>query len=97
MITPSAVGVPTAGQTYSLTCSLTGATDTVIYQWFKGLTNNGTLLTNNSQLQFSSLRASDAGLYTCRANVHVMGVAIEDSTTMSINCKINFCHSGIIL
>ena len=66
VITPTSVGTPTAGQAYSLNCSLTEINDTVTYQWFKGLpSSNGTQLTNTSHLQFSPLRASDAGLYTC--------------------------------
>ena len=75
-------GTSTAGQTYSLDCSLTGTTDTVTYQWSH---RNGTQLTNVSQLEFSSLRASDAGLYTCRATVG--GVAVVETATVNVSRK----------
>ena len=87
VITRSAVGAPTAGQAYSLNCSLAGINDTytVNYQWFKGKDSNGTQLSNTSQLQFSSLRASDAGLYTCRAMVN--SVEIEETTNVTVSRK----------
>ena len=82
-------GIPTAGQAYSLNYCLTGitviVTDTVSYQWFKGQDSYGTHLTNTSELQFSSLRASDAGSYTCWAMVR--SVEMEGTTTMSVNRK----------
>ena len=80
MITPTSVGTPTAGKAYSLNCSLAGINDTVTYQWFKELPSNGTPLTNTSQLQ---LRASDAGLYTCRATVNSMDLEIEETATVT--------------
>ena len=89
MITPTSVGIPTVGQTYSLICYLTGpgVTVTVTYQWFKGLAaSNGTQLTNTHQLQFTSLRASDAGLYTCRATVN--SVEIEETASVTITRKV---------
>ena len=76
-------GTPTAGQNYSLDCSVSGTTDPATYQWFD---NNGTLLTNTSQLQFSPLLASHAGTYTCRATVG--SVVVESSDMVDINCKI---------
>ena len=85
MITSTSDGTLTAGQAYSLNCSLTGITDIVTYQWYEGLPSNGTQLTNSSQLQFSSLRASDAGLYTCQATVNSMH--IEKTTIVTITRK----------
>ena len=82
MITPSAAGTPTAGQTYSLDCSLAPATDPVTYKWFD---SNETLLSNTSQLQFSPLLASNAGTYSCQATVG--GVVVEGSAFVNINCK----------
>ena len=79
VITPTSVGTLTAGQAYSLNCFLTGINDTAVtYQWFKGLPSNGAQLTNTHQLQFSSLRASDTGLYTCRATLN--SVKIEKNS-----------------
>ena len=80
VITPS--GTPTAGQTYSLSCSLTGTNNAVTYQW---LDSNGTHLTNVSQLEFPILRASDVGLYTCRATVG--SVVVVQTATVDISCK----------
>ena len=80
MITPT--GDPTAGQTYSLNCSLTGTTDRVTYQW---LDSNGTQLINMDQLQFSPLLASHAGNYTCRATVG--SVMVEETVTVTVNRK----------
>ena len=85
IITPSAIGTPVAGETYSLDCSVSGASNPANYQWFD---NNGTQLANISQLQFSPLRVSDAGMYTCQATVG--DLMLKGSTTVNINCKC--CH-----
>ena len=86
LITPSAVGIPTAGQAYSLNCSLY-FTGVVTYQWFKGQGSNRSRRINTSQLQFSSLRASDAGLYTCQAMVIQNDVEIEETATVIVSRK----------
>ena len=75
-------GTPTAGQIYSLSCSLAVMTDPVSYQW---LNSNGTQLTNTNQIQFSPLRASDAGTYMCRATVG--DVMAENIATVTITRK----------
>ena len=85
MITASALGTPTTGVAYSLDCSINGTTDPATYRWFKGPANNGIQLSNTSQLHFSSLKASDAGLYTCRANVE--GVVTEETATVTVSRK----------
>ena len=82
MITSSTTGTPTAGETYSLDCSVSGTSNPATYQWFD---NNGTELANTTQLQFSPLRASEAGMYTCRATVEGM-VVMERNATVDINC-----------
>ena len=80
VITPT--GTPTAGDTFSLDCSVTRMDDSAIYQWFD---SNGTQLVNISQLQFSPLRASEGGAYTCRATVR--GVVAEGTATITVICK----------
>ena len=80
MVTPT--GTPTAGETFSLNCSVSGIDDPATYQWFD---SNGTQLTNTSELQFSPLRASEGGDYTCRAVVR--GVVLEETTTVNVNCE----------
>ena len=62
------------GQSYSLTCGVTGAesvSPSITYQWTK---NNGTQTqiqndAANPRISFSPLRLSDAGQYTCQATV----------------------------
>jgi hypothetical protein len=80
VITPSDAGTPIAGETYSLNCSVGDTSNPATYQWFDC---NGTQLANINQLQFSPLRASDAGIYTCRATVD--GVELEGNATVNIN------------
>ena len=86
----TSTGNPIAGETYSLDCSVTGASDPATYQWFH---SNGTLLTNINQLQFSPLLASQAGTYTCRATVG--SVVVENSNTVGVTCKF-LCYIHII-
>ena len=94
IITPS--GSPTAGQSYSLECSISGTSDSATFQWLDGPTDNRTQLTSDgsrtvdstssvSQLQFSPLRASHGGQYTCQATV--VGVTVEGTATVEINRK----------
>ena len=62
---------PTLGQSYSLTCEVTGASDPIApsaYQWRK----DGTALSSSTTLSFSSLRLSDAGQYICQITVNGM-------------------------
>ena len=101
MITTSTVGLPTAGQTYSLNCSVSGTSDPATYQWFKGPADNRTTVTSDasrtisstssgSQLQFSVVLASHTGTYTCQA---VIGnVVVEGTQTVQVNCKLYY-HS----
>ena len=63
-------GTPTVGESYSLTCTVTGAVrlyPTIAYQWFK----NNTEVSGETQstLSFSSLSLSDAGQYRCDVTV----------------------------
>ena len=63
-------GTPTVGESYSLTCTVTGAdrlNPTISYQWFK----DNTVVSGETQstLSFSSLSLSDAGQYRCRVTV----------------------------
>ena len=85
MITPSAIDILTAGEAFSLNCSVSGITDPVTYQWFEGPASNGIQLSNVSQLEFSPLRVSHAGLYTCQATVG--GMIVERTTTVNVNRK----------
>ena len=64
-------GTPTVGESYSLTCTVTGADQlnaTITYKWFK----NNTMVSGETQstLSFSSLSLSDAGQYRCDVTVN---------------------------
>ena len=87
VIIPSTVDTPTAGEMYSLNCSVSiiNSTDPPTYQWFKGQASDGFQLSNVSQLQFSTLKPSDAGLYTCQ--VTVRGVIMKGTTTVTVKCR----------
>ena len=90
-------GSPTAGEPFSLECSLSGTSDSTTFQWLKGPADNMSQLTSDdttainstssvSQLLFSPLRASHGGLYTCQATI-VGGATFEGSTTLQVNRK----------
>ena len=91
-------GSPTAGGMYTLECSVSGTNDSAMsFQWFLGPADNRTQLTSDdsftinsnssiSQLQFTSLRASHGGHYTCQATVG--GVAVEGNTTVEVDRKL---------
>jgi hypothetical protein len=60
---------PVLGQSYSITCGVTGAENlnpSITYQWTN---NSGAQIGTNEVLSFSSFRFSDAGQYTCQATV----------------------------
>jgi hypothetical protein len=60
---------PVLGQSYSLTCGVTGADNlnpSITYQWTN---NNGAQIGTDRVFSFSSFRLSDAGQYTCQAAV----------------------------
>ena len=63
-------GTPTVGESYSLTCTVTGTdrlNPTITYRWFK----DNTVVSGETQstLSFSSPSLSDAGQYRCRVTV----------------------------
>ena len=56
-------GVQTAGEVYTLTCTVTGGSTTT-YRWFK---NDLTIPDQTSTLSFAPLRQTDSGNYSCQA------------------------------
>ena len=79
-------GTPTVGESYSLTCTVTGAdrlNTTIAYQWFK----DNTMVSNETQstLSFSSLSLSDAGQYRC--DVTVSSTLLSQSITNMSNTQ----------
>ena len=78
-------GTPTVGESYSLTCTVTGAdrlNPTITYQWSKGTT----FVSTQSTLSFSSLRLSDAGKYQCF--VTVISTLLSQTITVLSNTQI---------
>ena len=77
-------GTPTAGQSYTLTCSVSGASVTT-YQWRK----DGSVIQGETteMLSFSPLRLSDAGQYTCEVTVNSM--TLTDDKNVVIMSKIS--------
>ena len=93
----TASGPPVVGQSYSLTCTVTGAENlspSITYQWTK---NNGaqTQIGADRVLSFSSLRLSDAGQYTCQATVSSSylnnDITIMDTHDVRLQSKHQVC------
>ena len=87
-IVVSGCETPIAGQSYTLTCSVSGASTTT-YQWRK----NGTMMSQTGPtLSFSPLRFTDAGQYTCEVIVNSMthtddeNVVITSKITKPLYC-----------
>lgn len=81
-------GSATAGETYTLECSLRGTSDPIIFQWLGApegisLITSNTIKQMNSTLQFKPINASHEGLYTCQAVVGstILETQIEISVT----------------
>ena len=76
-ISPASVS-PTAGQTYSLTCSVQVVPHLVEEPSIVWTRQDGTQVNVSSgsslQLNFNPLRTSDGGTYTCQASVNISGV-----------------------
>ena len=72
----------TPGQSYTLTCSVVGASD-VIYQWMR----DGSILQGETtgNLSFSPLRLSHAGQYTCEVFVDCVAYTDDVAVTIASN------------
>ena len=63
---------PTLQESYTLTCSVSGAQNLnpiISYQWIKYNGIQKEVVTDTNTLSFQHLRLSDAGQYICSANV----------------------------
>ncbi len=86
VISPS--GGPMAGQSFSLTCSLTGGASlqpTLSYQWTR---EGGSLMTSTATLNFDTLYLSDAGQYSCQ--VILTSSQLEGQHTVAAHYSIHF-------
>ena len=81
------VATPALGQSYFLTCEISGASGPVsAYQWRKG----DTMRSEDGQtLSFSTLRLSDAGHYTCNASVDSVMYSNGHNVTIEGKCAEN--------
>ena len=80
--------VPMAGQSFSLTCSLTGGASlqpTLSYQWTR---DGGSLMTSTATLNFDTLNLSDAGIYSCQ--VILTSSQLEGGHTVAAHYTIKF-------
>ena len=102
----STSGSPIDGKIYTLKCSVSGTNDPAKnFQWFLGSAYNRTELTSDSsitnnsdssisQLQFSPLKTSHGGFYTCQARVG--GVVVEGTSAVEINGKLIQGNSSFV-
>ena len=87
-----ASGSPTAGQNYSLTCSVQVVPHLVVEPSIEWTRQNGTVLNASSgynlQLNFNALIPSDVTTYTCQAIVDIPGI-VNVSSQVSRGLLIN--------
>ena len=86
MISPS--GGPMAGQSFFLTCFLSGEASlqpTLSYQWTR---EGGSLMTSTATLNFDTLYLSDAGQYSCQ--VILTSSQLEEEYTVAAHYTIEF-------
>ena len=73
-------GVPTAGQPYSLTCSVETVPGLVVNSSIQWTSQDGSLLNTSSgsslELSFNPLRTSNGSMYTCHASVHITDIDV---------------------
>ena len=84
--------LPTFGQRYTLTCTVTGAdslSPTSTYQWFKTTPSRTRVGTNSHTLTFDPLDLSDAGHYSCQVTVF-SSFLLRDVTVVSDDYNLRF-------
>ena len=86
-------GTPTAGESYSLQCTVTvtGSTDQLVITWLMGPMDNmitSGVITNGgiSTLTFNPLAASHAGTYTCKATLGSAMDSVSRTITVHSEC-----------
>ena len=89
-----ASGSPTAGQTFSLTCSVQVVPHLVVEPSIEWTRQDGTVVNASSgsslQLNFNPVMTSDSSHYTCRASVNIAGVvsvSSQDSRDLLLDSK----------
>ena len=91
-----ASGVPTAGQTYSLTCSVVVVPHLVVEPSIEWSRQNGGVVSTSSgtslPLSFNPLMTSDGDRYTCQASVDITSISVsvsgEESRDLRVRSKL---------
>ena len=101
-----ASGVPTAGQTYSLTCSVETVPHLVVEPNIEWIKLDGSVVSMSSGysllLNFDSLMASHGNLYTCRASVDITDIklnvsfSVERPIELIVLCKLPNLYNKVI-
>ena len=94
-----ASGVPTAGQTYSLTCSVVVIPHLVVEPSIQWSRQNGGVVNTSSGtsllLKFHHLVTSDGDLYNCRTSVNITSISVsvsgEESRDLIVRSKLILC------
>ena len=89
--------IPTAGENYQLTCSVSGAENlnpTITYRWTRNSGSGQTQVrTNSNTLSFTPLRLADAASYVCEVTVSsnylTSDITIMNSLDVRIQCELN--------
>ena len=87
--TVTSSGPPMAGQSYTLTCTVTGVealTPTITYEWTRGGTSVGE---NDPRLTFNPLTLSSSGQHVCTVTVtsDLLTTTLTDSDTFVVTIK----------
>ena len=97
--------IPTAGENYQLTCSVSGAENlnaVIAYRWTKSSGSGQTQVgTSSSTLSFTPLRLSDAASYVCEVTIRSSYLAsditaVTNSFNVRIQCELK-CYSTIYM
>ena len=96
---------PTAGQNYTIMCNVLGADNlnsTLTYKWTKSNSSQTlcVLTTNHALFNFSPIKVSDAGNYSCKVNVsssylkESVVVVNSNSKHLQVQSKNQYTHES---
>ena len=89
-------GVPTAGQTFSLTCSVVSVPGLVVEPNIQWTRQDGTAVSNPSSLElnFDPVQTSDGDLYTCQASIDRpdIGVSVSEEESAALTVRSKFAY-----
>ena len=101
MITPT--GTAAVGQSYTLTCSVSGADSlsptSTTYRWYNGSSETGSQIgTNSSTYALTRLRPYHAGQYTCEVTIAspFLNADLSGSMMRSITLQSKLFHIHVL-